>query len=125
AAAVLPAPIAAAFASLNPASSSRLVEVWTAIWPIADDRSLLTVAWTPVPATAPASAPASVNATLDEPGAAAAEKRIEQAGTTFEIGRSPVQLAVRVLDKAGEILDRETRRIAPAPADAALGLAAS
>ena len=33
AAAVLPEPIAAAFASLNPPSSSRIVDIWTGTWP--------------------------------------------------------------------------------------------
>ena len=33
-------------------SSSRLVEIWTGIWPVAEGRSLLTVAWTPSPTPA-------------------------------------------------------------------------
>jgi hypothetical protein len=126
AAAVLPEPIATAFASLNPASSSRLVDLWTAAWPLADGRSVLTVAWTPVPNTPAASTPATVTVTVTERDAAAVEKTVEQAGTAFEIGASsPVQLSLRVLDKAGEILDRETRSIAPAPADTPLALTAS
>ena len=35
------------------------------------------------------------------------EKLVEPGGSTFEIGSGSAQLAVRVLDKAGEILDRE------------------
>lgn len=124
AAAVLPGPIAAAFASLTPASSSRLIEVWTATWPVAEGRSLLTVAWTPLPGTPGDPVAASVRVTLNEPGAEVVEKVVEPAGTTFEVS-GPVQLSFRVLDKAGEILDRETRSVAPAPADAALALAAT
>ena len=114
AAAVLPEPIAAAFASLNPPSSSRLVDIWTGTWPLAEGRSLLTVAWTRVPAVPGGSAPASVSVQVSSGGDAPVERLVEPGGTTFEIGNSSAQLAVRVLDKAGEILDRETRTIQPA-----------
>ena len=121
AAAVLPEPIATAFASLNPPSSSRLVDIWTGTWPLADGRSLLTVAWTRVPAVPGASAPASVSVRVTSGGDAPVERLVEPGGTTFEIGSGSAQLAVRVLDKAGEILDRETRTIQPA-AEAPLAL---
>ena len=107
AAAVLPEPIAAAFASLNPASSSRLVDIWTGIWPVAEGRSLLTVAWTRVPAVPGASTPAAVSVRVTSGSGAPVEQLVEPGGTTFEIGNGSAQLSVRVLDKAGEILDRE------------------
>ena len=116
AAAVLPEPIAAAFASLNPPSSSRIVEIWTGTWPMAEGRSLLTVAWTRVPAVPGASAPAAVSAQLTSGSGPPVEKLVEPGGSTFEIGSGSAQLAVRVLDKAGEILDRETRAIPPSAA---------
>jgi VWFA-related protein len=116
AAAVLPEPIAAAFASLNPPSSSRIVEIWTGTWPMAEGRSLLTVAWTRVPAVPGASAPAAVSAQLTSGSGPPVEKLVEPGGSTFEIGSGSAQLAVRVLDKAGEILDRDTRAIPPSAA---------
>ena len=121
AAAVLPEPIAAAFASLNPASSSRLVDIWTGIWPVAEGRSLLTVAWTRVPAVPGASTPAAVSVRVTSGSGAPVEQLVEPGGTTFEIGSGSAQLAVRVLDKAGEILDRENRTIQPV-AETALAL---
>jgi VWFA-related protein len=121
AAAVLPEPIAAAFASLNPASSSRLVDIWTGTWPLADGRSLLTVAWTRVPAVPAGSMPASVSVRLTSGSGPPVEQVVEPGGTTFDIGHGRAQLAVLVLDKSGEILDRENRTIQPAP-ETALGL---
>ena len=114
AAAVLPEPIAAAFAALNPPNSSRLVDLWTGIWPLPEERSLLTVAWTRVPTLPDATAAASVSVRVTGTGGEPVEKVIEPGGTTFEITGGTAQLAVRVLDKAGEILDRETRTIAAA-----------
>ena len=121
AAAVLPEPIAAAFASLNPASSSRLVDIWTGTWPLADGRSLLAVAWTRVPAAPAASMPATVNVRLTSGSGAPVEQVVEPGGTMFEIGTGSAQLAMLVLDKAGEILDRENRTIQP-PQETPLGL---
>ena len=121
AAAVLPEPIAAAFASLNPASSTRLVDIWTGTWPIADGRSLLTVAWTRVPAVPAGSMPAMVSVRLTSGNAAPVEQVVAPGGTAFEIGTGSTQLAVLVLDKSGETLDRENRTIQPAP-ETPLGL---
>ena len=124
AAAVLPEPIAAAFASLNPASSSRLVDIWTGTWPLADGRSLLTVAWTRVPAVPAGSMPATVSVRLTSGSGAPVEQVVAPGGTTFEIGTGSAQLAVLdvlVRDKSGEILDREKRTIRLAP-ETALGL---
>jgi hypothetical protein len=116
AAAVLPEPIAAAFASLNPASSSRLVDIWTGTWPLADGRSLLTVAWTRVPAVPAGSMPGAVSVRLVLDKGSPVEKIVEPGGTTFEVGTGTAQLALLVLDKSGEILDRENRTIQPVPA---------
>ena len=121
AAAVLPEPIAAAFASLNPPSSSRIVDIWTGIWPVADGRLLLTVAWSRVPAGPDAAVPAAVSVRVTSGSGTPAEQLVEPGGTTFDIGSGSAQLAVRVLDKAGEILDREARTI-QAPAEAPLAL---
>jgi hypothetical protein len=116
AAAVLPEPIAVAFASLNPASSSRLVDIWTGTWPLADGRSLLTVAWTRVPAVPAGSMPGAVSVRLVLDKGSPVEKIVEPGGTTFEVGTGTAQLALLVLDKSGEILDRENRTIQPVPA---------
>ena len=121
AAAVLPEPIAAAFASLNPAASSRLVDIWTGTWPLADGRSVLTVAWTRVAAVPAGSMPATVSVRVTSGTGPPVEGVVKPGGTTFEIGTGSAQLAALVLDKSGEILDRENRTIQPAPATA-LGL---
>ena len=84
---------------------------------MAEGRSLLTVAWTRVPAVPGASAPAAVSVRVTSGSGPPVEKLVEPGGTTFEIGSGSAQLAVRVLDKAGEILDRETRTIQPSAAD--------
>jgi VWFA-related protein len=121
AAAVLPEPIAAAFASLNPANSSRLVDIWTGTWPLADGRSLLTVAWTRVPAVPGGPVPATVSVRLTSGSGAPIDQVLEPGGTTFEIGTGRAELAMLVLDKAGEVIDRENRAIQPAP-ETPLGL---
>ena len=128
AAAVLPPPIASAFASLNPANSSRLVEIWTAIWPLPENRSLVSIAWTPIATPSPGppgaeAATVSVSLTAGaEPGV---EKVVDPSGTSFEIAGSTARLAIRVLDKTGEVIDRELRTVETAAVPQALGLAAT
>jgi hypothetical protein len=97
------------------------VDIWTGTWPLADGRSLLTVAWTRVPAVPAASMPATVSVRLTSGSGAPVEQVVEPGGTTFEIGAGGAQLAMLVLDKASEILDRENRTIRPAP-ETPLGL---
>jgi VWFA-related protein len=125
AAAVLPPAIATAFASLNPAKSSRLVEIWTGSWPLSEKRSLISIAWTPIAAPAGGAEPASVAVQLTAGAEPPVEKVIEPGGTGFEIAGSTAQLAIRVLDKSGDVIDRESRTVETPAAGAALGLAAT
>ncbi len=114
AAAVLPPPIANAFASLNPAKSSRLVEVWTAIWPLSENRSLVSIAWTPIAAPSPGppgAEAATVSVRLTAGAEPPVEKVVDPGGTSFEIAGSTARLAIRVLDKTGEVIDRESRTV--------------
>jgi hypothetical protein len=113
AAAVLPAPLAAAFASLNPPNSSRLVEIWVGAWPLPDGRSQITVAWTPVPGGSVGGVPASVTVRLTAGGEPPLEGTVPPGGTSFDVPDVGSQLALRVVDKSGETLDRETRSLAP------------
>ena len=110
AAAVLPEPIAAAFASLNPAKSARLVEIAIAVRPAAADRSTVTVAWTPVADVPAGSVPASLTVARKS-GEELIERSIDPGGTSFEVPDGQVHLSIRVFDKTGEILDRETRSL--------------
>ncbi len=125
AAAVLPPPIAAAFGSLNPAKSSRLVEIWTGTWPLSEGRSLVSVAWTPVVTPDAGAEPATVTVRLTAGAEPPVEKIIEQGGTSFEIAGGTAQLAVRVLNTAGDVIDRESRTVEAAAARPALGVAAT
>jgi hypothetical protein len=128
AAAVLPPPIATAFASLNPAKSSRLVEVWTAIWPLPENRSLVSIAWTPIATPSPGP-PGAEAATVSVSLTAGAEPPVEQVvapgGTNFQIAGSTARLAIRVVDKTGEVIDRESRTVERAAVPQALNLAAT
>jgi VWFA-related protein len=110
AAAVLPPSIASAFAALNPQNSSRLVETWIGMKPSADGRSQLTVAWTPLRDLPPGVVPAAVSVAL-KAGETSIEGTVKSGGTTFDVSNGPVQLTIRVLDRAGEIVDRETRSV--------------
>lgn len=125
AAAVLPAPIAAAFASLTPPNSSRLVETWVGAWPLPDGRAQITVAWTPVPGASVGGVPTSVTVRLTAGGAPPIEGTVPPGGRSFEVPDVGSQLALHVVDKSGEILDRETRSVAPLKGPAVgLGLTA-
>jgi VWFA-related protein len=123
AAAVLPEPIATAFASLTPSNSSRLVEVWVGRWPMPEGRSELTVAWTPVAGAAPGATPARVTARVTSADTSSVEKTIEAAGTRFDVPDGDARIEIRVLDTAGEVLDRETRTIG-ADGESPLGISA-
>jgi VWFA-related protein len=124
AAAVLPPAMAAAFASLTAPGSSRLAEIWVGRWPVADGRSLITVGWTPLTNLPPETTPAAVSVRLTSGDEPPIEQNIQPGGTRFEVGDAAAQLAIRVLDKSGEILDRETRSVEPIDAaKAPLGLA--
>ena len=110
AAAVLPASIASAFAALNPPNSSRLVETWIGMKPSADGRSQLMVAWTPIRDLPAGVVPVAVTVTLKS-GETVLEGSVKSGGTSFDVPDGPVQVSIRVLDGAGEIVDRETRSV--------------
>ena len=129
AAAVLPPPIANAFASLNPAKSSRLVEVWTAIWPLPENRSLVSIAWTPIatPSPGPPGAEAAtVSVGLTAGAEPPVEKVVDPGGTSFEIAgesRPGSRSASSTRPVKSSIASREPSKRLRVPQ--ALGLAAT
>ena len=116
AAAVLPPAVSEAFSSLTPTSAPRLVDLWSGTRPLADGRVRLTLAWSPRDTSGNEAVPASVIVTGRSGTTELFEQRIEQGGSTFEAPASPLQLAIRVLSKDGEVLDRESRTLALANA---------
>jgi VWFA-related protein len=123
AAAVLPAPIASAFAALSPPNSSRLVETWIGLRPVSAGRSQVTVAWTPLRDLPAGVSPAAVSVALKS-GETLVEGAVQPGGTSFDVPEGPVQLSIRVLDRTGEIVDRDTRSVDAQPAEGPLWLAA-
>ena len=84
---------------------------WTGSWPLpANGRAAVTVAWTPVssPGT---EEPAALSVRVTQGAGPAIEQTVERGGTRFDVAAGPVQLAFRILDKSGEVLDRDTRRV--------------
>jgi len=110
AAAVLPEPIATAFAALTPPNSSRVVETSIDVKPLSKGRSQITVAWTPLRDLPAGVVPADLSVALKS-GETLVEGRVQPGGTSFEVPDGAVQLSMRVLDRAGEIVDRETRSV--------------
>jgi VWFA-related protein len=108
AAAVLPSSIASAFAALNPPNSSRVIETWIGVKPSAAGRSQVTVAWTPLRDLPAGVVPVAVSVTLKS-GETVVEGSVKSGGTSFDVPDGPVQMSIRVLDRAGEIVDRATR----------------
>jgi hypothetical protein len=110
AAAVLPPSIASAFAALNPPNSSRVIETSIGRKPSAAGRSQVTVAWTPLRDLPAGVVPVAVSVTLKS-GETVVEGSVKSGGTSFDVQDGPVQMSIRVFDRAGEIVDRETRSL--------------
>jgi VWFA-related protein len=110
AAAVLPEPIATAFAALTPPNSSRVIETWTGVKPLSEGRSQVTVAWTPLRDLPAGVVPAALSVAVKS-GETLVEGQVQPGGTSFDVPEGAVQLSIRVLDRAGEIVDRETRSV--------------
>jgi hypothetical protein len=107
AAAVLPEPVAQAFASLTATGAPRMVDVWSG-WRVRPDGGLLvTVAWSARDSADASAVAAAVSASLTAAGDDLGERSIEPGGTTFEAPAGPVRLALRVLNKDAEVVDRE------------------
>ena len=123
AAAVLPQPIATAFAALTPPNSSRAVETWIDVKPLSKGRSQITVAWTPVRDLPAGVVPADLSVAVKSAGTLV-EGRVAPGGTSFEVPDGTVQLSIRVLDRAGEVVDRETRSVITRSAEDRLWLTA-
>jgi hypothetical protein len=120
---VLPPAIAEAFGTLTAPNAPRLVDVWAGIRPAGNGRMRVTLAWTPRTTASDPAVPASVAATVAAADQAPFETNIDAEGTTVEVPTGRLQLAIRVLDARGEVLDREKRTVdPPTAAEAPLGL---
>ena len=86
-------------------------------------RSQVTVAWTPLRDLPAGVSPAAVSVALKS-GETLVEGAVQPGGTSFDVPEGPVQLSIRVLDRAGEIVDRETRSVDAPPAEGPLWLSA-
>jgi VWFA-related protein len=120
--AVLPPAVAESFATLAPAGAPRLIEVWTGWRALPDGRLQVTVAWSPRAGAAAGAVPAAVSASVKAGEKDLAERSIDPGGTTFEAPPGAVQIALRVMNKEGEVVDRETRTVAGPDPAAALSL---
>ena len=120
AAAELPPPVRDAFATLVPSGAPRLVDLWAGNTPLPDGRVQLRLAWAPRGTADSAGAPLSVAVTGRSGATDLFDKPIEPGGTAFAAPAGEVQLAIRVMSKNGEVLDRESRTIVlgPGAADA-------
>jgi VWFA-related protein len=123
AAAVLPEAVGAAFAALTPANSSRLVETWIGVKPLSTGRSRITVAWAPLRDLPAGVIPADLSVAVKS-AETLVEGRVQPGGTSFEVPDGAVQLTIRVLDRAGEVVDRETRSVTTRSAEDRLWLTA-
>jgi VWFA-related protein len=123
AAAVLPPAVDSAFASLRPARSRAVAEVWSGISLDSGGRTMVTVAWTPyVIDDAPASA-ATVSVTAKAGEVTCFEGVVAPSGTSFPAPAGPVELAFTIKDDQGEVLDRIPRTLTiPAPDSSPLSL---
>jgi VWFA-related protein len=110
--AVLPPAIETAFASLRPARSRSVAEVWTGVSKDAQGRALVTVAWMPhsIDDAPPSAARVSVTAIADETPVFVGD--IAASGTSFPAPPGSLELAITVRDESGEVLDRLPRVLA-------------
>ena len=122
-AAVLPPAIETAFASLRPARSRSVAEVWTGVSKDALGRALVTVAWTPYAIDDAPVAAARVSVTAIARDTPVFGGDIAASGTSFPAPPGPLELAITVRDENGEVLDRVPRVLTvPDPASAPLAL---
>ncbi len=110
AAAVLPPAVATAFGSLPAVNAPRLIEVHAGIRPLPDGTSELTLGWAPLAGRQDRSEPAAVTAAIKTKDKAF-DAQIDPGGTPIVVPPGPVQIALTILDKSGEVLDREKRTI--------------
>ena len=111
AAAVLPPSVADAFAALTPSTAPRLIDLWSGTRLLPDGRAQLTLAWSPRHGISDNAIPAFVTVAGRAAGAELFEQRVEPEGTMVDVPAATIQLAIRVMSKDGEILDRESRTI--------------
>jgi VWFA-related protein len=111
AAAVLPPAVETAFASLRPARSRAVAEVWNGVSQDSQGRTIVTVAWTPYAVDdAPASA-ATASVTAKAGDVTCFEGDVEPTGTSFLAPAGTIDLAITIRDATGEVLDRIPRTI--------------
>lgn len=120
AAAVLPAPVATAFAALASLNAPRLADVWVGTRPLPGGRVQVTLAWTPRERAPGGAVPRAVAVTVKAGTEDQFETRIEPGGTTFEAPTGVMQMTIRVVDGDGEIIDRESRTLELSDSIAAL-----
>jgi VWFA-related protein len=111
AAAVLPPEIETAFASLRPARSRAVAEVWTGVTSDAHGRVQVTVAWTPYSVDDAPPEAAAVSVTATAAGVAVFAGEVDVGGTSFPAPPGPLELILTVRDEKGEILDRLPRTL--------------
>ena len=91
--------------------------------PLSKGRSQITVAWTPLRDLPAGVVPADLSVAVKS-AETLVEGRVQPGGTSFEVPDGAVQLSIRVLDRAGEVVDRETRSVMTRSAEDRLWLTA-
>jgi hypothetical protein len=122
AAAVLPPEIEAAFASLTPSHSRQQTDLWIGT-AFVNGQTQATVAWTPREVRDEAVTPAdSVSVVAKAGGRQVFDGVVAATGTSFDVPPGPLEVTVAVRDRAGEVVDRFTRKLTVADPAAALAL---
>jgi VWFA-related protein len=109
--ATLPAPVAAAFASLTPVAAPRLVDLWAGTRLRPDGSPQVTLAWTARSAVPRADTPATVVVSAKSGPETVFEGHIEPGGTSFEAPAGALKLSAQILGDAGEVLDRSSMAV--------------
>jgi VWFA-related protein len=122
AAAVLPPPVARAFAELPAEGARRPTDIWVGLSPPAHEGTSVTIAWN-AHANAGSAPPASVDVVATSDGRHVHEGPIASRGLTFTAPPGRLSLNFSVRDAHGEIIDRDVRTITvPRPDAVSLGL---
>jgi VWFA-related protein len=105
-AAILPPPVAGAFASLTPLNSTKSVDVWAGAVPAGAGRIRVSAAWTPRAARDVTVAAEAVSLVAMSGGIELFRGNIPAGGASFDAMPGQLQLTFAAYDREGAIIDR-------------------
>jgi VWFA-related protein len=116
-AAVLPPPIAGAFASLTPLNSTKSVDVWAGTVPAGAGRVRVSASWTPRAARDRTVSAEAVSLVAMSAGVEVFRGKVPEGGVSFDGVPGQLQLTFAAYDRDGAIIDRVPYTLAvPDPA---------